>query len=237
MPTMSSYELKVTALLKEGADPTKAAQATADFMGIFPAPTPGGSAWTDKFLLPADTKLTQPVTVEDEGWVLMKGSVLEPGTLLKHGSIFNGSPVKTDMTLAAQAVVMDPTTLAAGSIIAKDSVLKNDPWTVWLWRAAAEDTPEWESSGSSGQPQPAGRYGLLSFHGAVGTIRRGALGQQWARQTAPDDLAWFYKYRKTEWFLSMLAALIAFNAQWEDILEEEARVRDLKWYCGNGSGP
>ena len=86
MPTMSSYELKVTALLKGGADPTKAAQATADFLGIFPAPTPGGSAWTDKFLLPADTKLTQPVTVEDEGWVLMKGSV--PSSV---ASLFSGS--------------------------------------------------------------------------------------------------------------------------------------------------
>ncbi len=63
------------------------------------------------------------------------------------------------------------------------------------------------------------------------------MGHHWARQTAPDDLEWFYKYKDTDWYKKLVADLIRFNEYYANVLEEGARIRDLKWYCGNGSGP
>jgi hypothetical protein len=231
---MSSYDLKVAGMLKEGVDPAQAEKAAAAFHDIFFPASPSGS-WVEEFVLSPDTILKQDATVEDEAWVLLIGSSLEANTVVKTDSVLNGKPVGADMPLKAKTPVTSHTALVAGSLLAKGSLLKNEPYTKAFWRAEMEDTLEW-GDGTSG-PQKVGTYGVLTFQGMVATIRRASLGQQWARQTALDDLEWFYKYRKTPWFLGLLKELIAFNKQWEPILEEEARIRDLKWYCGDGSGP
>jgi hypothetical protein len=67
--------------------------------------------------------------------------------------------------------------------------------------------------------------------------RPGALGHHWTMQSAQDDLKWFYQYREQDWFQKLVYALIDFNTKYAANLEEKLRIRDVKWYCGNGSGP
>jgi hypothetical protein len=235
MATMSTYELKVTGMLKESASEAQVEAAEKAFREIFePKPPTGSGKWQDDFVLKDETELEKDTTVEDASWELMKGSKLKDGSTLAPGSILNDStvfdtPIK-DTEVTARTVVL------RGTLLTKGTKLKDTAYTAGIWEVNREATPEWAGDGTE-----KGTYLLLSFLGLVGVVRKGALGQHWDKQTAQDELKWFYKYKKEKWFKELIKALKKFNNDWgehgKDVLEEEARIRDLKWYCGNGGGP
>lgn len=237
MPTMATYELKVTALIKDGTSPGDVTAAGTDFQNLWPAPAtaPWGSWPTDFFPWEKSTLQTD-TTIEDKSWDILLGSVLAAGSLIAAGSILNGSTVATPTTLGMDTTIVTTTTLVRGTLLKAGTVFVNSNYSVMLWRAGHEPTPKWELGGPDGV-QIVGDYEVLTGQAAVGVIRAGALGQQWAMQSAIDDLQWFYQYRKTAWFKKLIADLIRFNTRWATILAEGARIRELKWYCGNGSGP
>lgn len=237
MPTMASYELKVTALIKDGTPEADAAAAAHHFENLCQAPAqaPSGSWSTDFF--PWDTSTFEKDTdVTDGDWEILTGSLLKRDSRIQSGSTLNGVPQGTTQILGADTPITGRTILKQGSMLKAGTVLVNAQYSVLLWKSGREATPKWALKGMS-DVEIVGSYELLTMQAVLGIIRGGALGQQWAMQSGVDDLKWFYRYRHTPWFKKLIADLIKFNTQWSKILEEGARIRDLKWYCGNGSGP
>lgn len=237
MPTMATYELKVTALIKDGTPDGEAGQAAEHFERIFQRPdsAPCG-CWQTDFFPNYDTVLKEDTVVKEGDWDLLPGSKIKAQSHLLAGSILNERRLDFPETLGADTEVLSKTILKNGSILKAGTEIENDQYSTMLWRAGQEGVPKWGLHGHC-DVKIVGRYGLLSFQGVIGIVRSGALGYQWARQSGLDDLEWFYKYREQSWFKKLIADLIKFNDQWAKILEEGARVRELKWYCGNGSGP
>jgi hypothetical protein len=231
---MSSYDLKVSGLLKPDADPARAAAAEADFHAIFPSPQPGPS-WSWDFVIAYTTTLTALTPIDDEEGDVMVGSQLAAGSYLLKDSILNGVKLAAHTPLSSMTQITAQTFLQEGSALAPGTILANADYKTLQWRVGAEHTARWELV--SGEIERTANYRLLTFVGAIGTVRSGSLGHSWAMQTAKDDLAWFYTYRSQPWFKKLVAQLIDFNAEYADVLAEGARIRDLKWYCGDGSGP
>lgn len=237
MPTMASYELKVTALIKDGTPEADAAAAAHHFENLCQTPTqaPAGS-WPTEFFPWAKSTLAARTTIEDSVWEILDGSVVRAGSRIQAGSTWNSQTVQNTFDTQADTPITSSTLLRQGSILGAGTVLVNSKYSVMLWKSGREATPKWALNAGGGI-HVVGSYELLTMQGVIGVIRPGALGQQWAMQSGVDDLQWFYQYRKTPWFERLITDLIKFNTQWAKILEEGARIRDLKWYCGNGSGP
>lgn len=202
MATMSSYELKITGLLKSGIDEAKAAAAAAAFVTMCqdPATAPAGS-WSPTFFPPSDTTYGADTPVEEGNWELLPGSLVKAGTQVKKDSTLNALPICQDFTVPVDTPITGPTVLKEGSLLKQGTVVRNATYTTLLWKAGCEDTPAW---------------GLAAKPGEVD------------------------KYKDTDWYKRLIAELIKFNDYWGgymNVLEEEVRIRDLKWYCGNGSGP
>jgi hypothetical protein len=234
MPTMSSYDLKVTGLLKPDADPARAAAAEADFHALFPTPQPGPS-WSWDFVISYTTTLETATPISDEEGEIMVGSQLAATSYLLKNSVLNGVTLMDHTSLSTMTQITAETFLQEGSLLQPGTVLANVEYRPLLWRVGAENTAKWILV--SGQIERAGNYRLLSFVGQVGVVRPGSLGHHWAIQTAKDDLKWFYTYRNQPWFKKLVALLIEFNQEYADVLAETVRIRDVKWYCGDGSGP
>jgi hypothetical protein len=231
---MSSYDLKVSGLLKPDADPARAAAAEADFHAIFPSPQPGPS-WSWDFIIAYTTTLDELTPIDDEEGDVMVGSQLAATSYLLKDSILNGVKLTAHTALQAMTPITAQTFLVEGSALAAGTILANPDYKTLEWRVGVENTARWELV--DGEIERTGNYRLLVFYGVIGTVRPGSLGHSWAMQTAKDDLAWFYKYRSEPWFKKLVAQLIEFNTEYADVLAERTRIRDLKWYCGDGGGP
>jgi hypothetical protein len=235
MPTMSTYELKITGLVK--ADDPNPAEVFARFKALMDWGTP----WADKFGLVYEQaeplkKDTAPI---HEWWGVPIGSVLAEMSVVAVGSTLNGQKVQGQphkVPVDTHLDITDHTVLAPGSIVAKGSTLRRAPWVKMAWEIRMEESPRWDL-GADGKAFISGNYQLLVMQGIMGVVRPGAFGENWDNESAPDELWWFYKYKSLPWFKELMAALITFNRAFASRLEESARVRDLKWYCGNGAGP
>jgi hypothetical protein len=232
---MSSYELKVTGLVKvKDPDPEEVFARFQELMDY-------GTPWAQKFGLVYDLvkKLdadTRPIV---EKWRVPIGSTLAQGSVVTEGSTLNGNAVGSGgykVPMSETLRIVDRTILNVDSIVTKDSVLERPPYVKLAWEVRMEESPHWDLDGS-GQPYIAGNYHLLVFQGVMGVARTGAFGEHWDNQSAPYELWWFYKYKSLPWFKELMGALLRFNRAFAPRLEESARVRDLKWYCGNGAGP
>lgn len=233
MPTMSLYELKVSGLVKAGdPDPGEVFTKFEEIMDY-------GTSWGQLFgqvnepPLPLKTD-TPPIL---ESWLVPNGSKLAENSKIVKDSLLNGQKLTSDTTVPAGGVaVTGKTLLLPGAIVARGSTLVRDPLKQTAWEVRMEESPQWGLD-TSGNPVIIGTYHALSLHGIMSVTRPGALGQHWDNQSGPDDLWWFYKYKTLPWFKALMAVLIDFNSKFAVRLAEPARVRDLKWYCGNGAGP
>jgi hypothetical protein len=235
MPTMSSYELKVTGLVK--ANDHDPEEIFARFQELMDHRTP----WAEKFGLVYDLvkKLDKDTPPILEAWQIAIGSTLAEQSWIGDGSWLNGQPVPAGgckVPIGQSVAVTDRTVLCPTSIVAKDSQLRRAPYTKLAWEIRMEESPQWNLD-MNDQPYIAGTYHLLVFQGVMGVARPGAFGEHWDNQSAPYELWWFYKYKSLPWFKELMGALLRFNRAFAGRLEESARVRDLKWYCGNGAGP
>lgn len=234
MPTMSTYELKITGLVK--ADDPNPEEVFARFREMMDWGTP----WAEKFGLVYE--MAEPLKKDtpqiQETWAVPIGSILSEMTLVAAGSLLNGVrqnqpykvPVGTELKITHQ------TELAPGSVVTKGSTLRRAPWVKLAWEVRMEETPRWELDGD-GKAVITGNHHVLILQGLMGVVRRGSFGEHWDNQSAPEELWWFYKYKTLPWFKELMATLITFNTAFAGRLEESARVRDLKWYCGDGAGP
>jgi len=235
MPTMSSYELKVSGMLETG-DNAKVALAISDFKTMM---NYDASAWAQQFAQSQaiPNALKRAVTVDDAVWDFQKNSMLTKNSLVKAGSFLNDILQTADLTLTVDTLIIGVTTLQKGSIVGAGSIVVSEPYRQVVWDVRPEIVPKWTIV--NGIAEPTGTYVRLTLNGFVVAARQGALGEQWGKQTAQDDLEWFYKYRTQLWFKTLIKTLIEYNDKWskQAILAESLRVRDVKWYCGNGAGP
>jgi hypothetical protein len=231
MPTMASYDLKITGLVK--SDDPNPETVFASFKAIMDWGTP----WAQKFgqVNEAPRPITKDTTIL-ETWAIPIGSRLAVKSVLVDGSTLNDQPVKGDLTLHNPVDVVATTVLRPHSVVAVGSTLRREPFAKLTWDIRMEDSPKWDVD-ATGTPLIVGNHHMLSQHGAMAVVRGGALGEHWDNQSAPDELWWFYKYKTLPWFSMLMGALVVFNRNYAARLWEPVRVRDLKWYCGNGAGP
>jgi hypothetical protein len=232
MPTMSSYDLKITGLVRPNdANPD---QVFATFQAIMDYGTP----WAQKFAQVNESPhpLANDTPSIAETWTLPVGSVLAAKSMLADGSTLNDQPILGDFMLPNPVEVVGTAVLMPRSVVAAGSTLRREPYYKLLWEVGMEQSPHWDVD-PAGTPVITGTYRMLSLHALMAVMRPGALGEHWDNGSAPEDLWWFYKYKSLPWFAELMAVLVAFNRTFASRLAEPARVRDLKWYCGNGAGP
>ncbi len=164
MATMSTYELKITGLLKGDVDEAQTAAAAAAFIEMCQPPeTAPPDSWSKTFFPLNDTRLAKDTPVVEGGWDVMVGSLLKAGTRLLKDSTLNGVPLCKDFDLKADMQVTGESVLAEGSLLKKDSVLRNEAYKTMVWKAVLDHTPDWELGRKPGEIEKHGTYGLLDL--------------------------------------------------------------------------
>jgi hypothetical protein len=155
---------------------------------------------------------------------------------LKIEGILKGSTHERDAEIQRFRNLMTRPTVATGEL---DST---EAWPNGFW-LRGYDLCRWVADGYDygDRNDQNNRLTLLSFYAEVTLFASGAIYDDNVQMPLLRDVAWFYKFKHQAWYnvarVGLEARLAEYNSSVKkELLIENLRFREWKWYCGDG-GP